>query len=71
VTFDEVLPTLKAGKKIRRSLWGEKSCCYQDPPPKENELTIREETILVSEGPYCPTNDDIFANDWEIVDDAN
>ena len=56
--FEEILPALREGKKIRRKSWSNKDAyCYYS----------KGLSLLFNNKFYDFDNDDIFANDWEIV----
>ena len=57
MTFEEILPALKKGNKIRRKSWSnEDAYCYCSKGLR----------LLFNNRFYEFDNDDIFANDWEL-----
>ena len=55
--FEEVLPALRAGKKIRRTFWWE-----------EHYLKLASDGIVDQEGKnFTFGKDDLFCLDWEVV----
>lgn len=61
--FEEVLPALREGKKIRRKKW-DKSCYYRMIYQNDNNI------IVNNYGEVVDVWDDIFINDWEIVEEV-
>lgn len=58
--FEEVLPALREGKKVRRKSWN-----------KRNYIVVKKDNLIVDENdyaiPFCI--DDFSADDWEIVEE--
>lgn len=55
--FEEVLPALRKGKKIRRNFWWEGHYF---------KLTL-DEIVDQEKRVFVLSRDDLFADDWEIV----
>ena len=58
--FEEIIPVLKEGKKIKRKDWG-----------KEEYITkhiffVLEQIVTEKNGVYALTVDDLCADDWEV-----
>ena len=78
--FEEMLPHLKDGKKAYRENWngiqlGKVMYIYIPPIESENvfpyiELTIGSNPPTFWKG-WLPSVADIFADDWEIVEENN
>lgn len=56
--FEEVLPALREGIKVRRKSWN-----------KRNYIVVKKDNLIVDENDYAIpfTLDDFYADDWEIV----
>ena len=64
--FEEVLPALRADKKVRRSSWGDGFyIVLQRESPRGGELVWWDGSQNYNY--YSPSRDDFNANDWEIV----
>ncbi|MBS4750223.1 DUF2829 domain-containing protein [Granulicatella sp. zg-ZJ] len=72
MTFEEILPYIKAGKKVVRTGWkgGERFIQRQESLPYVEKSTPY--LIIQTESDYYsmfnPTVCDIFATDWTLVD---
>lgn len=62
--FDEALDLLQSGEKLKRIRWEEGRYITLDP---ERHIFYLAEPNSVYEVKYEFSNDDILANDWEIV----
>ena len=59
MTFEEVLPELKEGKKIRRENWN-----------KIHEIHVNDDYIVDENDEYFPfVLEDFSTNDWEVVEE--
>ncbi|CUS26414.1 hypothetical protein FC70_GL001474 [Paucilactobacillus oligofermentans DSM 15707 = LMG 22743] len=74
MTFEEVLPKIKAGKKVIRSSWsGSELYIYEVQKPLENGEAVDPYFLIKTrETPslsmFQPTVCDILASDWEVVE---
>ncbi len=58
--FEDVLPALKEGKKVRRSLWPKDEYIF-----RVNNLVCNEKNDY-----WCPADfDNILRDDWEIIEE--
>jgi hypothetical protein len=62
--FEEALDLLQSGEKLKRIRWEEGRYLTLDP---ERHIFYLTEPNSVYEVKYEFSNDDILANDWEIV----
>ena len=59
--FEDVLPALKEGKKVRRSLWPKDEYIF-----RVNNLVCNEKNDY-----WCPADfDNILRDDWEIIKES-
>lgn len=58
MTFDKILPFLKEGKKVQREQWG------GFPIKSDGRHFVIDEYMFKN-----ITHDDIFADDWFVVED--
>ena len=56
-TFAEIIPSLIAGKFVKRRSW----TFY-------NGVSIYEDRLCYDEEPYVLTLDDLLADDWEVIE---
>ncbi|WP_124057403.1 DUF2829 domain-containing protein [Vaginisenegalia massiliensis] len=72
MSFEEILPELKAGKKVIRQGWHglEEYVCLMDPKELEGQ-TMNPYFVIMVKGEgytmFTPTVCDILANDWKVV----
>ena len=65
MTFDQALTKLFAGAKIRREYWHS----YENIKRIRKSMTVGSFDISDDDGrSYRPTVDDIFADDWMVVE---
>jgi hypothetical protein len=65
--LEEVLPALRAGKKIRRAAWGDLSTRLKD----DNAIIMLEykgKWLDTPDAIGALTMNDILSNDWEVVE---
>jgi len=77
MTFEEVLPALKAGKRAKRDLWAELNGKVGDWLELVTSMTAGERDIIPSLmmwntggnslRPWGGANRDVLADDWEIL----
>lgn len=64
--FEEILPALRAGKKVRRSSWGDGLyITFPGETPHGGVLLWKDDNKCNDY--YSPSRDDFNANDWEVV----
>lgn len=77
MTFEQILPALKQGKKVRRLMWKDNHNCGDDYLELHNgynalrqtwEMTHKDGSSTISHNNIFSAND-IFADDWEIVEE--
>lgn len=74
MTFEKILPELKAGKKVIRHSWtsGEKYIFIVRDDRQKGEAINPYFLIKTNEYPtlsqYMPTSCDVLADDWELVE---
>lgn len=66
MTFGDALEQMKAGKRMRRSMWIFRDVVYV------RYTSAMQEYLVVQSGtadavPYTPCCYDIFADDWQVV----
>lgn len=68
MTFGDAIEQAKAGKVLRREGWpaGDKLICnYTDDMQPFLEVSCKDKAPI----PYFTGNNDLFADDWEIVNE--
>lgn len=65
--FGDAIYFAKAGMKVSRDIWDEDFVWLQevDAPYMGNYLEKREDGVYF---PYTPTQDDMLADDWDVVE---
>ncbi|HUB64615.1 MAG TPA: MW1434 family type I TA system toxin [Methylocella sp.] len=65
--FEDVLPKLKVGKKIKRASWGRAWLTFFPLPDSPIESVIIVNHPAVRPFVWHPKLDDILAADWQII----
>lgn len=66
--FGEAFEFIKSGRKVRRKYWRSKSVFMGDT--KDLRFYLLYKIKKREPMPYTPTDNDLFADDWEISDDG-
>lgn len=68
--LEEVLPALRAGKKIRREAWYPKANIYINEGMLKPTIYLHDETniIVINDIDRVIEVEDILKEDWEVVE---
>lgn len=68
MTFGDALEQMKAGRKVRRRGWQHPRTIYAEYTRDMVPYLMQKRQGIFDSMPYTPTDTDLFAQDWEVMD---